>query len=177
MDTKLTPIPQPQDDTSVMLASATDIKHWEVVQMVIQALRDGAQNTVQACKDAGVDRSLYYRALKTPYVQQQRAEQVMATIYITQEMIEKNWFPVMANMVKIATHDDGRDGVAAARFIKDVYDDVRGQVEQGEAGQGQEEPSFLKKFASSGGKGKYRARRKRGELVEEIEVELSAETD
>lgn len=111
------------EDTTLLL-SGKDLKDWEVVQKVLARLRKGqCTTTLDACKEAGVPRRSYYAALNNPVVQRMQLQQMMGVSAGTQHLIEKNWLPLVANMISIA-RGDSREAVPAARFLKEVYDGI-----------------------------------------------------
>jgi len=170
MDEKVALVPVfPSDE--VILFTEEDNRAWERYQAVCRAWSGGARTTEEACEMANVPRSTYYEALKNPYVQQQRVQQIMGTMSLTQEIVENHWGSVISNMVRIARDDRTRDAVAAARFLKDVYDDVRQGIEGDSAVKVATATTFLEKFASSGGKARYKASRHTRRGTEEIEIE------
>lgn len=169
-NTALSTIPQHETEDII---SPEDSKHWEIVSSVVQAFKDGARNTKDACAMAGVDRSLYYRAMKNPYVQSQRAQQITATLYIAQEIAERNIPDVLGNIVSIAK-GDSREAVPAARFLWDVYGTVRELVGAEDEEISRIGQSFLATFA---GKKRYKVTKKGKEVQEEIEIEVPPGTD
>lgn len=119
-NTTLAPIP---DEDEIALVSGTDIKYWQVVQLVAEQFRKGATNTVMACEQAGVARDLYYRALRSQYVQEQSLAQIKSMRSATHAVLERQWLGVVLNMAAIA-RGDSREAVSAARFLRDVYKDI-----------------------------------------------------
>lgn len=131
-------IPTNQEEQARLL-SPTDSKQWDVVQRVLAEFSKDCTTTVDACKAAGINRATYYNALANPVVQQLRLQQMMSTIAATQHLIERNWMPVVANMLSIASNDDSREAVQAARLVKDIYKDVQdGLGPGGHGGLGEE---------------------------------------
>ena len=118
-------------DVDAPLLSGKDLKDWEIVQRVLAQLSDKCTNTQAACKEAGVVRSTYYAALHNPIVQQLRLQAMVGTQAAAQKMIEKSWLPVIANMASIARDGDSREAVQAARFLRDVYDDIQRGLDSG----------------------------------------------
>lgn len=159
-------------DDEVLLITEEDSRAWERYQAVNKAWEDGARSTKEACEMAGVPRATYYVALKNPYVQAQRVQQIMGTMSLTQTVIETHWGSVIKNMVSIARSDKSRDAVAAARFLKDVYDDVREVIEEESAIEAAGATTFLEKFASSSSRARYKAKRRTKAGEETIEVEI-----
>ena len=121
-----------------MLLSPTDSKHWEVVQLVNAQFGPTCATTEAACKAAGVHTSLYYRAMKSPVVQQMRVQQILGVQAATQRLVERNWLKVLESMIRIAREGDSREAVQAARFLRDVYGDVKEGLEPGRGGRGAE---------------------------------------
>ena len=164
----------------VMLVSETDSKHWEIVQAVADLHRQG-YDTQAACKKLGIHRSLYYRAIRSPFVQEQRLMQIQAMSEASATIVSRNWTRVLNNVARIAHSGDDREAVAAARFLNEVRKDLERDAER-EALAGDEFGDFMERFARtpaatsrSKAKSRIRARRTRstpkGRVTEEVEVE------
>ena len=153
---------------SVRLLSPTDSKHWELVQLVLAQYGPDCTTTQAALAKANVPPNTYYRAMRNPVVQQLRLEQMQGTLAASQHLIERNWMGVIANMSRIARHDDSREAVQAARFLRDVYNDIQADIgpHVGKAGEESEAAAAVRRFLG----GKAIKRLKRVTITEEVEV-------
>jgi hypothetical protein len=162
-----------KDNSSELLITGTESKHWELVQAVNEQFRKGITTTVAACEAAGVGRRLYYQALQSPYVQQQRLMQIQSMNEASSTVLEKWWLRIMMNMAKLAASDDSKESVQAARFVREVMKDLEVQAQTSAQEERGAVDSFMEQFITApGSRKKYKARRKKGSITEEIEVEI-----
>jgi hypothetical protein len=142
--TEMMPIAQEGD---VLPLSPTDIKHWELVQVVREQYHKRATTTRDACQAANVPVMTYYRALQSPYVQQMMVEQMHALSQATLAVLERGWFKVVSNMMNLAQSAQSKEAVQAARLMYEMKQDLEkqgaGQGVVGESAAAQAVKSFL----------------------------------
>jgi hypothetical protein len=167
-----------QKGSEVILITPQESKYWEIVQAVNEQFKRGVTTTREACKRAGVGKTMYYEAMHSKYVQLKRVEQIRGLTDASVAIVVDNWLPVLHNIVAIATGEKGsdRDAALAARLVKEVYDDLRELMERGEAETSNDAAAtFLEQFGTAPSKRRYRAKRKRGDIEEEIELDFPVE--
>lgn len=161
-------VPTNQEDVTRLL-SGKDLKDWEIVERVLVRIRkDECTTTLAACLEAKVARSVYYAALNNPIVQQMRLQQIHGVAAATQRMVEKNWLPILANMATIAQSGDSRESVQAARFVKDVYNDIEHGLDPTSKGTGEVSDASKAIRSFLGGK---RVKLTQTTVTQEIEVQ------
>lgn len=161
-------------ETGELLVTNADSKAWEIFCAVRDLHRQGL-NTQDACKRLGIHRNTYYRALETKYVQEQRAQEIMALKEASAALIAQRWTGIMANMTNLARSGDSKEAVQAARFVRDVYKDLEKDAEElAQAEQQSALAQFAERLKMAPGKKTVRARqsRRRGGKTEEVEVEV-----
>ena len=159
-------LPPASQENDISVVGPQSLKYWELVQRVRKQFQLGATTTVAACEAAGVCRKTYYEAIRDPYVQGMVASQMDALAQASLEVIEQSWIPVLVNVVGVARDGSGRDAVQAAKFLKDVKDDLDA-IARGDSRSSQESDAAkaLRSFLG-GGKGKLKLK----QITQEIEL-------
>lgn len=113
-----------EDKGALMPISALDIKYWDTVQNVRAQYALGCDTTRKAIQQAGVDKNLYYRALKSRFVQSQLLDEVVARKEAMHVILEETWVPILMNLAEIAGGDVARDAVPAARLLNEIRQEL-----------------------------------------------------
>ena len=159
--------------SDVLVVDPGDVRAWEVVCQVREMFRSREIRTiVAACKEAGIDRNAYYRALRRPYVQQMVAQENLSQHYLTLTALERHWVPVLVSQIDIATDPGNRNAVAAARFLVEERDKAIEALGVEDEVQDKRLDDLMKTFASMpDARKRVKVTKKSGDTTVAMEIE------
>ena len=151
--------------------TAMDLKQLALVDEVHEHLRDPECMTItEAIARTGVSRPTFYTALKNPYVQQEKLQEIQVRRDAVHTLLQNYWVHVVKTQVAIASDQQNpREAVQASNFLHRLIQESEEDIESKEEIGGETEATrFLKEFKT---RTKGRMRAKRTTTVEEIEVD------
>ena len=151
-----------------------DAKAWEVVNSVLEWMTENqSYHYAEACRALNVQRSMFYRHIKRPYVQGRLLSRMRQQDAAAMQIVEASWHRILHYQALMACGEQGspRESTAAARFIGEQRKILEERLEatQGEI-EGQSKASvILERFKERYGDGRPVTAR-RTTVTEEVEV-------